>query len=175
MPFLLIATSVIKEKLKHASMLNTSYELKDWVPNGHDAYKWFMWDIQTTFDDKIRYEQLNTNAQIKSLRIGHTQARQNITYLCKNSFAHKDSHGKTNSFVKLLSNNGDEVHVNGHRHTRLDVIRDDCHIKDGKERQTVFHYTSFRSKHLPIIDVAIYDVADSDEAFGLEIGPVCFL
>lgn len=33
--------------------VQTSYELKDWVPTGQDAYKWFMWDIQTTFDDKV--------------------------------------------------------------------------------------------------------------------------
>ena len=115
-----------------------------------------------------------TNSQIKSLRIGHSQARQNVTYLCKNSFAHKDSDGKTNSFVKVLSNNGEEVHVNGRRHTRLDVLRDDCHIKDGKARETVFEYSSRRTSDLPIRDVAVFDVAGSDESFGLEIGPVCF-
>lgn len=152
----------------------TTYKLDNWVPHGEDKYRWFMGDIQTTYDDKIRYEQRRSNSQIKSLRIGNTQARQNVTYVCKNSHANKDASGEKKSFVKLLSNSGEEIHVNGGRRTRLDVVKDECHLKDGQTRQAVFEYSSSRTVNLPIIDVAVFDVADDGEAFGLEIGPVCF-
>ena len=115
------------------------------------------------------------NSQIKSLRIGNTHARQNITYNCKNSHAHKDTDGNIKPYIKILSNDEEEIDVTGRRQNkRLDVIRDDCQIKDGKTRQAVFEYSSRRVKNLPIIDVALYDVAGENEAFGLELGPVCF-
>jgi len=151
-----------------------TYDLKKWVPSGDEKFRWFMGDIQTTSDDKIRYEMLRSNSQIKSLRIDNTHARQNITYLCKNSFADKDASGAKKSFVKLLSNSGEEIHSNGNRNTRLDVIADECHIKDGETRQAVFEYSTSRPDNLPVMDVAVLDVAGDDQSFGLQIGPVCF-
>ena len=33
----------------------STYEVKDWVPNGSDRVTWFMGDIQTTFNDKVSF------------------------------------------------------------------------------------------------------------------------
>jgi len=76
--------------------------------------------------------------------------------------------------VKILSNKGDVIRVEGKHPSKLGVLKDDCYIKDDKIRHAVFQYTSSRPDNLPISDIAVFDVADSNEAFGLEIGPVCF-
>ena len=112
---------------------------------------------------------------MKSLRIGNTHARQNITYSCKNWDAYKDTNGKSNAYFKILTNDGNEIDAMGRRHNkRIEVIKDECQIKDGKTRQAVFEYSSKRVQNLPIIDVAVYDVVEENGTFGLEIGPVCF-
>ena len=46
--------------------------------------------------------------------------------------------------------------------------------KDGKWHKTVFEVETSATTRLPISDIAVYDVADADEEFGVELGPVCF-
>lgn len=47
-------------------------------------------------------------------------------------------------------------------------------IKDGTWRKTVLEVNTSKTHRLPIHDVAVYDIGDTGEEFGLEIGPVCF-
>ena len=47
-------------------------------------------------------------------------------------------------------------------------------VKDGKWHKTVLEVTSDIMSRLPISDVAVFDVADPGEEFGVELGPVCF-
>lgn len=56
---------------------------------------------------------------------------------------------------------------------RLSLI-DQFQIKDGMWRKTVLEVNTSKTHRLPINDVAVYDVGDTGEEFGLEIGPVCF-
>ena len=100
--------------------------------------------------------------------------RQNITYHCKNSHAHTDSFGNTKPFVKVMSNDLLEVTTDSHHKNKLRVVKDECNKKDGKWHKTVFEYTSKVGDRLPIRDIAVFDVADKGEEFGIELGPVCF-
>ena len=47
-------------------------------------------------------------------------------------------------------------------------------IKDGTWRKTILEVNTSKTHRLPIHDVAVYDIGDTGEEFGLEIGPVCF-
>ena len=47
-------------------------------------------------------------------------------------------------------------------------------MKDGKWHKTVFEVATKELTRLPISDVAVFDIADDDEEFGVELGPVCF-
>ena len=47
-------------------------------------------------------------------------------------------------------------------------------VKNGTWLQTVIQIDTTKPNRLPIVDVAAYDIGDSSEEFGLEIGPVCF-
>ena len=47
-------------------------------------------------------------------------------------------------------------------------------VKNGTWLQTVIQIDTTKPNRLPIVDVAAYDIGDSGEEFGLEIGPVCF-
>ena len=39
---------------------------------------------------------------------------------------------------------------------------------------SVFDIETTKMEHLPILDVAAYDIGGDDEKFGLHLGPVCF-
>lgn len=108
------------------------------------------------------------------MRLNSNSVRQNITYHCRNSHAHKDSFGNETPYIKVLSNDELEIHTAGHIKNRLKVLSDECNKKDGKWHKTVFEYTSKITERLPISDIAVFDVADPNEEFGLELGPICF-
>lgn len=38
----------------------------------------------------------------------------------------------------------------------------------------MIEYRSQTAARLPVVDVALMDVRDADQEFGLDIGPVCF-
>ena len=48
-------------------------------------------------------------------------------------------------------------------------------IKDGTWRKTIVEVDTPKPYRLPVQDIAVYDIGDKGEEFGLEIGPVCFL
>ena len=66
------------------------------------------------------------------------------------------------------------MHTNALRKNRLDVISDNCNIKDNDWRTAVFEFSTNIRNKLPIADVAVLDIADKNEEFGIELGPVCF-
>ena len=47
-------------------------------------------------------------------------------------------------------------------------------IKNGTWLHTAIQIDTPKTNRLPIVDIAAYDIADQNEEFGLEIGPVCF-
>ena len=41
-------------------------------------------------------------------------------------------------------------------------------------KMSVFNIETSSMEHLPVLDIAAYDIGDEDEKFGLHLGPVCF-
>jgi len=77
--------------------------------------------------------------------------------------------------VKIMSDNDLEMHTKSKPNMRPRVVSDECKgNKDDTWKQTVFQVSTENVDRLPIQDVAAYDIADANEQFGLEIGPVCF-
>ena len=73
-----------------------------------------------------------------------------------------------------MSSDEIEIHTGSHMKNRLKVLQDECNKKDNQWHKAVFEFSSKITTRLPIIDVAVYDVANSGEEFGIELGPVCF-
>lgn len=46
---------------------------------------------------------------------------------------------------------------------------------NGRWGKTVFEYRTQKTARLPIVDIAPVDIGGSDQEFGIDIGPVCFL
>jgi len=44
-----------------------------------------------------------------------------------------------------------------------------------KEGQTIIQIDTRMAAHLPVLDVAAYDIGAKNKEFGLDIGEVCFL
>ena len=133
----------------------------NWVSDGRDRYIW-------SFKDILEEESIEYAAdiyQMKMMKLLSNNARQTITYNCMNSRA----------IVKLLSDNDIELHSQAKPSMRPQVVLDQCKgAKDDSWKQTVFQVSTENVERLPIQDIAAYDVADENEQFGLEVGPVCF-
>ena len=56
----------------------------------------------------------------------------------------------------------------------MEILNPECNKKDNKWHKTVFEFTSKITERLPIADIAVFDVADKNEEFGIELGPICF-
>jgi len=154
-----------------------SFSKKKWVRGQEDVFTWFMEELNAE-TGKIKYP--SSRSQFAHLRMEHTNAHQNMTYHCKNSHAHKDSHGQERpgdaheTFVKVMSNDDLEMTTRTSKAFHLKVVSDGCSTKDNKWHKTVFDMKPKDMQHLPIVDIAVYDVADESEEFGLDVGPVCF-
>jgi hypothetical protein len=133
----------------------------NWVTDGKDRYIW-------SFKDILEEENIEYAAdiyQMKMMKLLSNHARQTITYNCMNSRA----------IVKLLSDNDLEMHSQSKASLRPQVVLDQCkEAKDDSWKQTVFQVSTDKVERLPIQDIAAYDVADDNEQFGVEVGPVCF-
>ena len=46
--------------------------------------------------------------------------------------------------------------------------------RENKWGRTIFEFRTTKTRRLPIVDIAPYDVGGDNQAFGLEIGSVCF-
>lgn len=137
---------------------------------------WFGADMNS--GSKFLYgdqEQPNTAAvQLKLLQLLSSQARQNITYHCRNSVAHRDTGGSLKKALILQGSNGQELRAQGNPRLRYTVTEDGCSNPDGQWKQTVVEYRTQSAIRLPVLDVAPLDVGKAGQEFGLDIGPVCF-
>jgi len=143
---------------------------KKWF-SGNDGYKWFAKE----FDDRLQFAYDCDPIQLTFLRLLSNHAKQTITYHCLNSTAwFREGSGNYEHSIRLKADNGIEIHAKGTRKYKPTVVLDECQIKDGTWRKTVIEMNTSKTHRLPIHDVAVYDIGDSGEEFGLEIGPVCF-
>lgn len=137
------------------------------------GHKWVAATANEIEANEITYQP--TMTQWKTLKAGMRFARQNITYHCKNSLAHRNSQGYMDNFVKLLSNDHRELMASTHsRRDRLNVVRDECDMQNGQWKEAVLDYTTNDVDRLPIRDIAVLGAGHNDEHFSLKVGRVCF-
>ena len=113
-------------------------------------------------------------SQWKILRFEETFVRQNITFSCKNSPAHQNADGTTSVYVKLLSNDNEELDTEGRSENRIKVLRDECYLKDDQWRKAIFEFSSSKLDKLPIRDIAVAGSTNGNEYFSIQLGSVCF-
>ena len=141
---------------------------------------------------KITYDSVGP-IQMTFLRLLSKEAHQNMTYTCINSAAWYDSESRNyDKAIKLLGHNDDEfsatnnkplVEVDGCKVRRKNGLR----IKGQNvtyflflfqwrksESKTVFNIQTKKRNQLPIVDFYPVDYGLPHQAFGFEVGPVCF-
>lgn len=113
--------------------------------------------------------------QLKLLQLLSKEARQTLTYHCRNSVAYRD--GKNTSLKRALvlrGSNGQELRAQGNPRLRYSVSEDGCANANGLWSKTMLEYRTQKSVRLPIVDIAPLDIGRDNQEFGLDIGPVCF-
>jgi len=145
-------------------------ERKKWF-SGPDGYKWLGKELLGL--SKLEY--VSEPSQLEFLQLLSEQARQQITYHCKNSVAWpSESSDDLTKSIKMLTINGLELHAKSSNKYKPKLILDDCKVKDGSWHRTTLEVDTPKPHRLPVLDVAVYDIGDSGEEFGLEFGRVCF-
>jgi hypothetical protein len=144
------------EKIATCIKPSAVFDLKEFSAKKNEKYNWMSTESAT-----IEYSP--SVSQLKTLRLSHRFVKQNVTYLCKNAPAH----------IKLLSNNNRELHKMAGKSDRLNVVKDECTIKDGEWRSAVVEFSSADLNKLPIRDIAVAGT-DGEGYFTLKTGSVCF-
>jgi len=149
---------------------SNSTEKRKWY-SGPDRYQWVGQDLNGL--GQIRY--VTDSTQLTFLRLLSDRAKQTITYHCKNSVAwYNEKFKHYEHSIKLMGDNGIELHASSSNKFKPRILRDDCRVKDGTWRKTVVQVDTHKTHRLPVNDIAVYDIGDKEEEFGVEIGPVCF-
>lgn len=129
--------------------------------------KWFS-GLRSGF--KITYESLGP-VQMAFLRLLSSEGSQNFTYSCMNSAAwFNQQSGTYNSAVKLMGFNGQ---VFGPENEKPLVLSDGCKSRTTSSK-AVFEVHTTRMEQLPLVDFLPVDYGLSHQAFGFQVGAVCF-
>merc|ERR1712064_25592 len=119
---------------------------------------------------RISYDSLGP-VQLTFLRLLSNEAYQNFTYTCINSAAWYDSStGNLNNAIKLQGDNEDEFSP---LNNSPNILMDGCRNKR-RESKTVFEVRTKKLGQLPLVDFYPIDYGKPHQAFGFEVGPVCF-
>jgi len=119
---------------------------------------------------KITYDSVG-QVQMTFLRLLSEEAHQNFTYTCINSVAWYDNDARNyNSALRLLGDNEDEFSAMRNNPT---VEIDGCRNRKSEEK-TVFHIRTKKLAQLPLVDFLPADYGLPHQAFGFEVGPVCY-
>jgi collagen type V/XI/XXIV/XXVII alpha len=139
-----------------------------WRKSGNSQALWYS-NLRGGF--RISYETVGT-VQMTFLRLLSETARQNFTYTCINSAAWFSTDSQDYKYaIKIMGSNEQEFTAKRNKPTILD---DTCRSRKRNGR-TVFEMTqSRRLNMLPIIDFHPVDYGQPHQAFGFEVGPVCF-
>lgn len=111
--------------------------------------------------------------QMTFLKLLSSSARQNFTYTCHQSVAWYDA--KADSYdkaLRFLGSNDEEMSYDNNPFIK--ALSDGCSLKQGYSK-SVLEINTPRIDQVPIIDVMLNDFGDSNQRFGFEVGPVCFL
>ncbi|CDQ56985.1 unnamed protein product [Oncorhynchus mykiss] len=152
---------------------------KVWWSTSRKKPVWFGADInrgtQFTYGNKDQPAN-SVTVQMTFIRLLSKEASQTITYHCKNTVGYKDeATGNLKKAVILKGSNDLELKAEGNNRFRYTVVEDSCGQSNGKWGKTVFEYRTQKTARLPIMDMAPVDIGGSNQEFGIDIGPVCFL
>ena len=105
------------------------------------------------------------------LRLLSQETYQNFTFTCINSVAWLNA--RTNKYdlsIKLMGGNEQEF---SYQTVQPFIISDGC--KTGKSKsETVFEIRTKKLEQLPIVDFFPVDYGMPNQAFGFQVGAVCF-
>merc|ERR1711963_125161 len=119
---------------------------------------------------RISYDSMGP-VQLTFLRLLSNEAYQNFTYTCINSAAWYDTTtGNHNNAIKLQGDNEDEFSP---VENSPNILMDGCRAKR-RESKTVFEVRTKKLGQLPLVDFYPIDYGKPHQAFGFEVGPVCF-
>ena len=119
---------------------------------------------------RISYDSLGP-VQLTFLRLLSNEAYQNFTYTCINSAAWYDSTtGNLNNAIKLQGDNEEEFSTAANA---PNIIMDGCRLKR-RDSKTIFEVRTKKLGQLPLVDFYPIDYGKPHQAFGFEVGPVCF-
>jgi hypothetical protein len=149
---------------------STVFEGKEFNKKVSEQFNWVGPDLEAE-TGQVMYEPRPT--QWNSLRLDHSRVRQNVTYHCKNTPAYRTAEGAKHPHVKFLASDSQELTAFGRR-DKMEVIKDDCYMKDGEWRSAVFEIDSSAMDKLPLRDVAVSGGENTDEFYSVEVGSVCF-
>lgn len=131
--------------------------------------------LYSDMDDGFEFTYPVNTIQLTFLRLLTNQARQTITYYCKNSVAAFDEKANTmDHALRLITTTEAELTADGKSTFRYNILQDDCKTRSDDWAKTVLEYRTKKNTRLPIVDIAPYDIGGADQQFGLEIGAVCF-
>lgn len=114
--------------------------------------------------------------QLGFLRLLSVQARQNLTYHCHRSVAWADRTTKDkDQYQRALRLQGaNEEELAFETSPYIKALEDGCSYRKGNDR-TVLEVNTPQVEQLPLLDMKISDFGESNQKFGFEVGPVCFL
>jgi len=119
---------------------------------------------------RISYDSLGS-VQLTFLRLLSKEAYQNFTYTCINSAAWFDARtGNHNNAIKLQGDNEEEFSA---LDNQPNILLDGCRNKV-RESKTIFEIRTQKLGQLPLVDFYPVDYGKPHQAFGFEVGPVCF-
>ncbi|XP_076347489.1 collagen alpha-1(III) chain-like [Tachypleus tridentatus] len=129
--------------------------------------KWFS-SLQDGF--KITYQTIGP-VQLTFLRLLSSAAYQNFTYTCINSVAWYNQQKFNYAYsLKLMGDNQQEFGIHTYRPF---VSYDGCKSQSSNDK-TVFQIRTNKLAQLPLVDFFPKDYGFPHQAFGFDVGPVCF-
>lgn len=121
---------------------------------------------------KISYESIGF-VQMKFLRLLSEESYQNFTYTCINSVAWFNSNSENfEKSLKFMGDNDLEIGYDTHGVKPI-VLYDGCRTGRSKS-ETVFEIRTKKVDYLPIKDFFPVDYGHQQQAFGFQMGPICF-
>uniref|UniRef100_A0A674BV28 Collagen, type XI, alpha 2 n=1 Tax=Salmo trutta TaxID=8032 RepID=A0A674BV28_SALTR len=109
--------------------------------------------------------------QLGFLRLLSVQARQNLTYHCHRSVAWADRTANNGHKRALHFQGANDEDLSYETSPYIKALVDGC---SGFDR-TVVEVNTPQVEQLPLRDLKITDFGESNQKFGFEVGPVCFL
>ena len=118
-----------------------------------------------------------TKSQLKYLRLNADVVRQNITYNCHNTHAHRNEAGDLETFIKIQTSKKQITLTtqNDKKKRKLTNLKDGCAKRKERWDEATFALeTSDDMGLLPMLDIGVRGSSSQGGYFKVKLGPVCF-